>query len=305
VDWSLLKDTTIVVGEKLTVIGKVTPASFVKKENFVLESSDEAVATADSEVSGAWITIVVTGLSPGEATISVTMSSIEKSESVKVTVIDHEPCNCEPCNCETCEECEECNCEPCNCEECEVCEECETCEECEDCGKCEECIEIYTVTFISDGKTVFESLFTAGSILAEPKLAPRDGYTFDGWYKDDNSWNFASDAVTANVTLHAKWSVIIPDVYVVGRVGNFAVLWKNGVRQNLNDGSTYARAYSVFVSGNDVYIAGEESARPMLWKNGEAQAFSDIGAEDRANSVFVSGNDVCYSLEKRKSRIFN
>jgi len=111
------------------------------------------------------------------------------------------------CDCETCEPCE--NCEECiDCEDCEVCEECETCDDCEECETCEECDMIYTVKFISDGSTVYESLFAAGSALSKPKLASREGYIFEGWYKDanfENEWNFATDVVTANVTLYAKW----------------------------------------------------------------------------------------------------
>jgi hypothetical protein len=37
------------------------------------------------------------------------------------------------------------------------------------------------------------------------------------------------------------------DVYVAGVNGNFAKLWKNGVAQNLTDGTCYAEARSVFV----------------------------------------------------------
>ena len=123
------------------------------------------------------------------------MTAIDKSESVNVTVIDSEPCKpCPPCP---------------PGEECEECEECETCEECEECEECETCDEIYKVTFISDGKTVYESLFAAGSKLSKPKLAPREDYTFEGWYSDKNfvnAWNFETDVVTANVTLYAKWT---------------------------------------------------------------------------------------------------
>ncbi|MCL2416378.1 MAG: hypothetical protein FWD02_00380 [Bacteroidales bacterium] len=88
--------------------------------------------------------------------------------------------------------------------------------------------------------------------------------------------------------------VVDNDVYVAGSVGEFAVLWKNGVAQILNDGTTWAEANSVFVSGSDVYVAGHEDLRyARLWKNGIIQNLDLAGAERSvANSVFVRGNDV-------------
>ena len=49
-----------------------------------------------------------------------------------------------------------------------------------------------------------------GDKLTMPVLKPREDAVFAGWYKDanfENAWNFATDAVTANVTLYAKWIV--------------------------------------------------------------------------------------------------
>ncbi len=44
-------------------------------------------------------------------------------------------------------------------------------------------------------------------ISNEIKPAPRTGYTFGGWYKaDGTAWDYASDKVTDNITLYAKWT---------------------------------------------------------------------------------------------------
>lgn len=44
---------------------------------------------------------------------------------------------------------------------------------------------------------------------AQPDRPTLKGFTFDGWYKEatcTNAWNFATDKVTAEVTLYAKWT---------------------------------------------------------------------------------------------------
>jgi len=85
------------------------------------------------------------------------------------------------------------------------------------------------------------------------------------------------------------------DVYVAGREGKYAILWKNSVPQRLsNESSEEAAAHSVFVHGDDVYVAGYEIIKgeahvPMLWKNGVAQRVSGIGY---VISVYVLEDDV-------------
>ena len=49
-----------------------------------------------------------------------------------------------------------------------------------------------------------------GGKVTEPPNPAQAGYTFDGWYKnadcsDGQKWNFATDTVTGNMTLYAKW----------------------------------------------------------------------------------------------------
>jgi hypothetical protein len=88
------------------------------------------------------------------------------------------------------------------------------------------------------------------------------------------------------------------DIYVTGDIVDwcdycegspyaYAVVWKNGIRQNL---SNYASAQFVYVSGNDVYVAGIINNCATLWKNDVAQQLSN--KESVANCVFVVGSDV-------------
>lgn len=50
-----------------------------------------------------------------------------------------------------------------------------------------------------------------GGKVTEPPKPAQAGYTFGGWYKnadcsDGQKWNFATDTVTSNITLYAKWT---------------------------------------------------------------------------------------------------
>jgi len=68
----------------------------------------------------------------------------------------------------------------------------------------------HTVTFESNlGTPVASQIVSHGEVATEPAQPTRQGYTFEGWYIDDetfvNKWNF-STAITADITLYAKWT---------------------------------------------------------------------------------------------------
>jgi uncharacterized repeat protein (TIGR02543 family) len=67
----------------------------------------------------------------------------------------------------------------------------------------------YTVTFDSQGgSAVAAQTIESGKTATEPTAPTKSGFIFKGWYKEaacTNAWTFASDAVSADVTLYAKW----------------------------------------------------------------------------------------------------
>jgi uncharacterized repeat protein (TIGR02543 family) len=71
--------------------------------------------------------------------------------------------------------------------------------------------EAIFVTYNSQGGSVIPTAnTTSGSTISAPTPPTRTGYTFGGWYKEagcTNVWNFASDVVTTNLTLYAKWTI--------------------------------------------------------------------------------------------------
>lgn len=84
----------------------------------------------------------------------------------------------------------------------------------------------YTVTFDNNGEGSYSRTISNvpdGSKIGEPIPAPTaDGNTFGGWYKEagcTNAWNFATETVTADKTLYAKWTNCRP-VISTQPVGN-------------------------------------------------------------------------------------
>ena len=71
----------------------------------------------------------------------------------------------------------------------------------------------YTVSFNSNGGTAVADLtnVTSGSKITAPSAPTKSNYTFNGWYKNaglTEKWDFATDTVTSNITLYAKWTAV-------------------------------------------------------------------------------------------------
>ncbi|MFE3577528.1 InlB B-repeat-containing protein [Lysinibacillus sp. NPDC059133] len=68
----------------------------------------------------------------------------------------------------------------------------------------------YIVTFdVNGGSEVSSQTIRYNELVNAPVTPKKEGYTFAGWYKDEEltvPWDFAKDVVTKNVTLYAKWT---------------------------------------------------------------------------------------------------
>ena len=76
-----------------------------------------------------------------------------------------------------------------------------------------------TVTFEENGGSEVADMdsLSYDAFISEPTAPTKTGYTFAGWYKDENyttQWNFSSDKVTGNITLYAKWTLKTPSVKI-------------------------------------------------------------------------------------------
>jgi uncharacterized repeat protein (TIGR02543 family) len=69
----------------------------------------------------------------------------------------------------------------------------------------------FTVTFNSQGGSAVASASAIpGTTITAPTPPDHPGYAFAGWYKEAacvNVWDFATDTVTSDITLYAKWAV--------------------------------------------------------------------------------------------------
>lgn len=71
----------------------------------------------------------------------------------------------------------------------------------------------FTVTFVSNGGSSVAPIrnVVLNSKITKPTDPIRNGYTFNGWYKDsllNVAFNFDSDVIDNNITLYAKWTMI-------------------------------------------------------------------------------------------------
>ncbi len=76
----------------------------------------------------------------------------------------------------------------------------------------------YTIAFKSDGEVYKTESVEAGQTIDAPTAPAKEGYTFDGWYEDEDFNNKATFpyTVTKDVTLYAKWTAIpTPSTYAI------------------------------------------------------------------------------------------
>ena len=106
----------------------------------------------------------------------------------------------------------------------------------------------YTVTFDAQGGSAVAPIKAGqGKTIAQPTDPVKDGFTFGGWYKESTCitpWNFATDTVTADITLYAKWNDVTVTVTLVVKDGNGTLTAKADGKE-LKSGATVKKGTDV------------------------------------------------------------
>lgn len=104
---------------------------------------------------------------------------------------------------------------------CPACDGTKACSDCNGTGKCPNCVKCtncdgtglvpssHTVKFVLNGHGAKIADMEVNGTMEAPAAPTAYGWIFGGWYKDSNftdKWDFASDKVTEDITLYAKWT---------------------------------------------------------------------------------------------------
>jgi len=110
----------------------------------------------------------------------------------------------------------------------------------------------FTVKFNSQGGSEVADITNVaeGATITKPTDPTKEGFAFDGWYREAaciNAWNFASDAVNADITLYAKWELFNAYTYD-GKM--FNAVWAGYFHNEASKGYCFGISPVVLVGGN-------------------------------------------------------
>ena len=100
--------------------------------------------------------------------------------------------------------------------------------------------QTFTVSFETDGGSPkpIDQTVSYGGKVTEPAAPTKTGYSFTGWYNGGAQWNFATDVVTSDMTLYAKWTPNEPGPTPPSGGGSSDGNMDNAYRVLFNDGAT-------------------------------------------------------------------
>ncbi len=151
----------------------------------------------------------------------------------------------------------------------------------------------HTITFMSDGVVYKTKTVEAGQTLEAPTAPTKEGYTFDGWYEDEelnNKVTFPYE-VTKDITFYAKWTeeTPAPSTYNI----NIAVLSGGTIKANLTtakEGDTIALTITPEIgkrlaAGSLKYTTDGESYTEIK-ENSFTMPASDVTITGRFESIY-------------------
>lgn len=180
-----------------------------------------------------------------------------------------------------------------------------------------ESAKYYSVTFNLSGKgsDIINTGVKEGSLLERPQDPQAKGYTFTGWYKDQDCkflWDFETDTVTSDITLYAGWKennnepdnpdnpsidgVLPEDIPADGKIPDG--LWIAGIQTYTYTGKPIKPEVRVYDS-NKLLKAGQDYT--IKYKNNTKA--NDALNESTAPAVVVKGKGNYTGTEKQTFEI--
>jgi uncharacterized repeat protein (TIGR02543 family) len=146
----------------------------------------------------------------------------------------------------------------------------------------------YIITFDSqDGTPVPSQSVNYGEKAMKPADPTKTGYTFGGWSKETgcvNVWNFATDTVTSDITLYAKWT--INQYIITTSAGPGGTITPSGtITATCGSSKTFTikadhkfMIFKVFIDGNPIQITNPFEMSYM---------FTSITSNHTINAEFI------------------
>jgi uncharacterized repeat protein (TIGR02543 family) len=150
----------------------------------------------------------------------------------------------------------------------------------------------FTVTFNNGGgNNIPDQVVIADDRATEPEDLTFTGHAFGGWFKESsftNQWNFASDTVTANTTLYAKWSQNTAGIFLdVKQIIDGAPIIADITISRTNNG--YPVTFPVSVNISD-YDAGS-----ITWQVAGVGVYTGQSVTGTGGSFTLDAGDVKYN----------
>ena len=157
-------------------------------------------------------------------------------------------------------------------------------------------VTVCKVTFISDGSIVDQISVEYGNKFQEPNVS-KWGYTLDGWYSDANYyygfWNFATDVVTYDLTLYAKWIEIAQVRFRKVSDGSNFTITRMGIR-NWNNRQILEHHFGYSYGETGYYEISEGYYMPMFYSYSWYDFFSNFHYFQQGNKYTIIYDEANY-----------
>ncbi|WP_407444929.1 InlB B-repeat-containing protein, partial [Fibrobacter sp.] len=126
------------------------------------------------------------------------------------------------------------------------------------------------------GSAIDAQTVTVGSLVTEPESPTAEGFRFDGWFTDDETFqsefDFANTVVTAALVLHAKWTPV------------YTVVWNDGVEDIETD-----EIVPVDTLASDIAPSPTKTGYTLSGWNDGTTTYT-VGEEGTFASLKITGN---------------